>query len=184
MSGGLTPAERRTLAAAMDRILPGGPEGAGADQANAVGYVDWLAGRPDFATAGPCLSMGLALLDSLAAVSFGRAFADCSPAERDEALGRMRAVPHPTVSRAFVMLVRLTLNGMFASPEYGGNADGAGWAFAGFAPHSHTWPGLPVLDGGGGLDGLGGPDEPRRSGRGRPAAVPAQAAAEYLGSGQ
>jgi hypothetical protein len=188
MSGGLTPAERRTLAAAMDRILPGGPDGAGAADANAAGYAGWITCRPHFAAAMPCLRTGLVLLDSLAAARFGLAFADCDPAERDDVLGRMRAVPHPTVSRAFVMLVRLTLNGVFASPAYGGNARGAGWEFAGFAPHPFTWPGAPSVEASDESDGSKASDASNRTDgreacRDRDSLAPARAAA-WLGSGQ
>lgn len=138
MSAPLCAARRRTLAAAMDRVLPGGEAFPGAAGAHAVGFAEWLAREGELAPAAPVLAAGLALLDALAAALAGREFAACAPEERDEVLRRVRATPHPTVQRFFVMLVRMTLTGCFGPPEYGGNRGGAGWEAAGFHPRPPT----------------------------------------------
>ena len=135
---GLTDAERRTLAAAMDRVLPGG-EGPGAAGANAVGYAEWAARQPGFGEpARHALATGLRLLDSLAAALWERPFAECAADERDAVLRRVEETPHPTIQRFFVLLVRMTVTGLFCAPSYGGNRGGAGWAWIGFAPHPWT----------------------------------------------
>ena len=139
----LTPARRRALAAAMERILPSGGDGSpGAAEAHAVGFADFIVGRAPFAPAAPALETGLALLDTLARATAGADFADCGPGERDAVLLRVRETPHPTVQRFFTVLVRLSVTGFLCHPAYGGNRGGAGWAFIGFAPHPHTAAGV------------------------------------------
>jgi gluconate 2-dehydrogenase gamma chain len=133
----LSAAQRATLGAAMERILPGG-DGPGATDANALGYVDWLTRQPRFAPAAHTLATGLALLDSMAAATAGAPFAACPPAGQDEVLRRVQMTPHPTVQRFFVMLVRMTLDGFLGAPAYGGNRGGSGWAYIGFDPHPYT----------------------------------------------
>lgn len=121
--------ERRTLEAAMERILPAG-EGPGASQAGAIDYVDWLVAQRSFQSSLPGLTTGLRLLDTLA----GGAFADRSEAERDVVLGRVQKVPHPTIQRFFVQLVSATLAGFLCDPRYGGNRGRVGWKSIGFEP--------------------------------------------------
>ncbi|HEU4559058.1 MAG TPA: gluconate 2-dehydrogenase subunit 3 family protein [Longimicrobium sp.] len=135
MSAPLSEAERRTLAAAMDRILP--PEGgaAGAAGADAAGYAAWAAGRSFFARERRLLDAGLPLLDAMAVGTWGRPFAECAPAERDAVLERMSKVPHPTARRFWTALVGMTITGFLAPPAYGGNRGGAGWAAIGYQPH-------------------------------------------------
>ncbi|WP_420125462.1 gluconate 2-dehydrogenase subunit 3 family protein [Longimicrobium sp.] len=131
----MTPGERQTLAAAMDRVLPPEP-GPGASDANAIGYVDWLIGTEG--RSGAALGPGLALLDSIAEGTCGRPFAACSPAERDQVLARMQDVPHPTAQRFFRSLVMMTVTGFLCAPRHGGNRGRAGWNAIGFVPHPLT----------------------------------------------
>lgn len=134
----MTAERRRTLAAAMDRILPpdGGP---GASDAHAIGYVDWLIGQIFFRRAARELDAGLDLLDSLAAALWKKEFAACDAVERDAILAEVQRVPHPVAQRFFRMLVHMTLAGFLCSPEYGGNRGCVGWRFIGFTPHPVTW---------------------------------------------
>jgi hypothetical protein len=133
----VTPAQRATLAAAMDRVLPGG-KGAGATAANAVSYTDWLFANGAFAGAEAKVAAGVSLLDSLASAMWASDFAACGPAERDAVLARLTEVPHRTAQRFFDDLVLLSLTGFLCAPRYGGNAGGLGWKSIGFVPHPNT----------------------------------------------
>jgi gluconate 2-dehydrogenase gamma chain len=122
----------------MERILPGGSDGPGATEAGAAGYADWIATQPRFASARGAFCTGLSLLDTLAGSTPGRSFAECGPEEQDAILERVQHTPHPSVQRFFLLLVRMTLDGFLAAPEYGGNRDGVGWRSIGFTPHPLT----------------------------------------------
>ena len=138
----MTPAEREVLRAAMDRVLPPG-EHAGATEANALGYTDWLFAQERYAGSLARVRTGLALLDSLADGMWGRGFAACTPDERDAVLGRLAEVPLASAQRFFNTLVLLTLNGFLCAPRYGGNRDRAGWRAIGYTPHPNTEGALP-----------------------------------------
>ncbi len=79
----------------------------------------------------------LATVDEVAQATFGSDFVDLGPAEQDEIF---RAIDAPDVfppdssrnDRSFVdLLIRHTLEGCFAPPEYGGNANADGWRLIG-----------------------------------------------------
>jgi len=79
----------------------------------------------------------LAKVDEIAQAALGRSFAELGPAEQDEVFG---AIDRPGVfppdpsrdGRSFVeLLIRHTLEGCFAPPEYGGNANADGWRMIG-----------------------------------------------------
>ena len=129
----MTPEQRDTLAAAMDRVLPS-DHGPGAATANAIGYVDALvaAGR-DARLQGP-LTRGLALLDGMAMAMHGQPFARCTAAARDAVLRALHRAPHRTTRDFAWLLTRLTLRGFLCDPRHGGNAGGVGWTHIGFVP--------------------------------------------------
>jgi gluconate 2-dehydrogenase gamma chain len=133
----VTESERSVLMAAMDRILPGGAE-PGATEANAIAYADWLSRQDEFQSIAGCCSTSLALLDGLARATYGKSFPACSDEERDALLQGVQAVPHPTVQKFFVTLIRLTLSGFLCAPHYGGNRGCVGWRHIGFQPHRLT----------------------------------------------
>lgn len=147
MSPALTPAQRHTLAAALERVLPGGGDGPGATDAHAIGYAEFLLRHPRFAPALGAFETGLGFLDTLARALAGHPFAACAPAEQDAVLAQMQRLPHPSVQRFFVILVRMALDGFLGAPTYGGNRDGVGWRFVGFTPHPMTT-GAPAGGGG------------------------------------
>ena len=64
---------------------------------------------------------GLASVDALARSSRNAAFADLMPDVRDQLLTGIEGQPF------FLRVRRLTLEGMFGDPYYGGNKDFAGW---------------------------------------------------------
>jgi hypothetical protein len=128
----VSPAERATLTAALECVLPGAAE------AGAAGYAERLAARSDPSAAAERLSVGLALLDSLAEGMWGAPFAACSGEQRDGVLEELGRVPHHSAQRCLRMLVQLAIRGFLCAPEHGGNRGGAGWKFAGFTPHPRT----------------------------------------------
>jgi gluconate 2-dehydrogenase gamma chain len=73
---------------------------------------------------------GLAAMDSFARTSQGAPFADLSPNQQDAVLTAMdsgTAAGFPNARAVFARFRRLTLEGMFSDPHYGGNRDFAGW---------------------------------------------------------
>ncbi|MGH7718256.1 MAG: gluconate 2-dehydrogenase subunit 3 family protein [Gemmatimonadaceae bacterium] len=133
----LTDEQRQMLAAAMERILPAG-RGPGATDADAIGYVEWWTQQDRFQSYVPCLATGLALLESVAVTMWGKSFVACTALEQDAVLRQLQNVPHATVQRFFVMLVRMTLAGFLCAPSYGGNRAGVGWEYIGFTPRPPT----------------------------------------------
>ncbi len=132
----MTDEQYRTLAAAMERVLPS-ERGPGAADANAAVYARWAADR--YESVERSLSAGLTLLESLAAGMWGRGFSACDGPEKDAVLERLQGTPHPTAQRFFRTLVRVTLAGFLSAPAYGGNRNGVGWSFLGFEPHPLTF---------------------------------------------
>lgn len=134
MSGPVSEIQVLTLAAAMDRILPG-EDGPGASEANAIGYVRWLLEQDSHALAFSECESGLILLDTIAGALYHHPFAMCDPAQRDLVLQRIDGTPHPAVQRFLRQLVDITLAGFLCPPEYGGNRDCIGWQYIGYKPH-------------------------------------------------
>ena len=125
----LSPAQRKTLEAFVDRLVPKDELGPGAVECGAANYIDvQLAGylAPEKET----LVAGLAAVDAYARTAHGAPLADLSADQRDAVLtavesGSAAGVPN---SRGFFNRVRrLTLEGMFGDPHYGGNTNYAGW---------------------------------------------------------
>lgn len=125
----LSPAQLKTLEAFVDRIVPKDELGPGAVECGAAIYIDRaLAG----ALAGEKAAFldGLAGLDTLARAADNAAFADLAPEQRDALLTSMEnggAANFPAARQFFARARRLTLEGMFGDPYYGGNRNFAGW---------------------------------------------------------
>jgi Gluconate 2-dehydrogenase subunit 3 len=131
----MTPTQRRTLAVAMERILPS-DAGPGATTANALVYVERMMHSDRFQARRPLLESGLGWLDSMAEAIGGKAFAECSDAERDLVLRHLQQTPHASCQLFFAMLVRMTLAGFLCPPAYGGNDSAVGWRYIGYVPRS------------------------------------------------
>jgi hypothetical protein len=102
----VTGAERATLEAVLERLIPG------AGEAQVIRYVERLA-TEHAAT----YAAGLAALDDFAALD---------PDAQDAALTAIDGTP-------FFELVRLhAIQGMFGDPSHGGNVGHAGWRLLGF----------------------------------------------------
>jgi hypothetical protein len=79
----------------------------------------------------------LAKVDEVAQATFGLAFVDLTPAQQDEifvAIDKPEVFPPDPLreGHSFVdLLIQHTLEGCFAAPEYGGNANTDGWRMIG-----------------------------------------------------
>lgn len=128
----MTDEQRRTLAAATERILPSG-DGPGAAEANVMGCIEWILRQGTLRAQQRFLS-GVDLLRDLARESHGKDFADCDPAVQDGVLAQIQSIPHPIAQRFFWTLTKLTLAGFLSDPVHGGNRNGVGWRYLGFDP--------------------------------------------------
>ncbi|HEY2845366.1 MAG TPA: gluconate 2-dehydrogenase subunit 3 family protein, partial [Bryobacteraceae bacterium] len=116
----LTPAQMKTLVAFIDRLIPRDDLGPGAVEAGAQIYIDRVLAGPNAAEKDAFIQ-GLKELDEYARKTGGAAFADLSTEKRDQVLAETVSTPF------FLRARRLTLEGMFGDPYYGGNHNFAGW---------------------------------------------------------
>jgi gluconate 2-dehydrogenase gamma chain len=125
----LTPPQLRTLEAFIDRLIPRDENGPGAVDAGAQNYIDrqlagYLRDEKDAFIA------GLDAVDAYARRVHGAPLADLSAEKRDQVLTAIdtnRAEGLPAGQAFFNRARRLTLEGMFGDPYYGGNKNFAGW---------------------------------------------------------
>jgi gluconate 2-dehydrogenase gamma chain len=119
----------RTLEAFIDRLIPKDDLGPGATECGVAIYInrslaDYLA--PEKAA----FIAGLEATDAFARRTDDRAFAELSPEKQDAVLTAMdngTAAGFPDARAFFGRVRRLTLEGMFGDPSYGGNRNFAGW---------------------------------------------------------
>jgi len=116
----LAPEQMKTLVAFIDRLIPSDDLGPGAVEAGAQIYIDRVLAGPN-ANEKATFIQGLEGVNATARRSHGVAFAELSAEQRDQLIGEM--VDTPFFNRAR----RLTLEGMFSDPYYGGNKNFAGW---------------------------------------------------------
>jgi gluconate 2-dehydrogenase gamma chain len=120
----LTAEQLKTLEAFIDRLVPADENGPGAVEMGASTYIDRTLATANAAEK-PSFLEGLAGVEALARSTHNSSFAELSPAQRDEMLTAMES---GAATRAFFNRVRrLTLEGMFGDPYYGGNKNFAGW---------------------------------------------------------
>ena len=127
--GALTPAQLRTLEAFIDRLIPRDENGPGAVDAGAQNYIDrqlagYLRSEKDTFLA------GLEAVDAYARRTQGAPLAELSAEKRDQiltAIDTNTAEGLPAGRAFFDRTRRLTLEGMFGDPYYGGNKNFAGW---------------------------------------------------------
>jgi hypothetical protein len=121
--------QRHILEALVDRLIPKDELGPGAVEGGAAEYIDRC--LADYLSAEKTsITDGLAYTDAYARATHGGAFAELSPEKRDEVLTVMEAgtvAGFPTARAFFNRVRRLTLEGMFGDPHYGGNTNFAGW---------------------------------------------------------
>ncbi|MBZ5632673.1 MAG: gluconate 2-dehydrogenase subunit 3 family protein [Acidobacteriia bacterium] len=121
----LTPAQMKTLVAFIDRLIPRDELGPGAVEAGAQIYIDRVLAGPN-AGEKDSFIQGLEAVDAYAKRVHGAAIAELSAEKRDQLLAELAGGSTPE-SQFFNRARRLTLEGMFGDPYYGGNKDFAGW---------------------------------------------------------
>jgi Gluconate 2-dehydrogenase subunit 3 len=122
----LSPEQRRILEAFIDLLVPKDELGPGAVECGAAEYID--RSMADYlANEKTAFTQGLAAVDAYARSSQGGPFADLSAEKRDAVLTAIDTGEAPNLRGFFNRARRLTLEGMFGDPSYGGNKDFAGW---------------------------------------------------------
>jgi gluconate 2-dehydrogenase gamma chain len=116
----LMPAQMKTLEAFIDRLLPSDELGPGAVESGAQIYIDRVLAGPNAGEKATFIQ-GLEGADATARKIHGTAFAELSAEKRDQVINEMLDTPFFNRAR------RLTLEGMFSDPYYGGNKNFAGW---------------------------------------------------------
>jgi len=126
----LSVSERQTLDAFVDRLVPKDESGPGALDMGAANYID-ISLADYLAAEKPSFVEGLAAVDAYARAQYDTRFADLTAERKDAVLTAMEngaASSFTPNSRVFFNRVRrLTLEGMFSDPYYGGNKNFAGW---------------------------------------------------------
>lgn len=127
--GALSAIERQILEAFVDRLVPKDDLGPGAVECGAANYIDQqLAGA--LAAENSNFTAGLANIDAYARRANNAAFAELSAEKRDAVVTAMEsgsAAGFANSRAVFSRIRRLTLEGMFSDPHYGGNTNFAGW---------------------------------------------------------
>ena len=156
----LTTAERRTLDAFCQRLIPADETGPGAREAGVGDFIDrqlsgfygrgdrWYMQGPfedgtdeqgyhsEHAPAALYRAALKALQDHCAKEFSGRGFADLSPDEQDELISALQEgeieFDGVSASAFFELALDNTIEGFFCDPLYGGNRDMVGWKLVGF----------------------------------------------------
>jgi gluconate 2-dehydrogenase gamma chain len=123
-----------TLAAAVERILPG------AAAAGALDFIDYWVRRPPLEFMQHELDIAALHLDRTARQRFSKPFVAATAGEQDEVLASLRQgslqSKHFDGQSCYRRLVVLTLESFLGDPKYGGNRDQEGWRFIG---HHACW---------------------------------------------
>jgi gluconate 2-dehydrogenase gamma chain len=123
------PEQRKALAAAADRLLPGAVE------AGVPEYLEYWLEHRSFQLVRRYILHGVRHLDEAAGKRTGKPFADSTGEEQDAILedfaaGNFKAGKFDG-SLFFRQLMELTLEGYLSDPRYGGNRDRVGWRLIG-----------------------------------------------------
>jgi gluconate 2-dehydrogenase gamma chain len=128
-AGALSVTERKILEAFVDRLVPKDEHGPGAVECGAANYIDQqLAGA--LAAERANFTAGLAAIDAFSQRTQNAPFVELSAEKRDMVLTAMdsgSAAGFANARAVFSRIRRLTLEGMFSDPHYGGNTNFAGW---------------------------------------------------------
>jgi hypothetical protein len=117
-----SPAQRRTLEAFIDRLVPSDENGPGASGCGAANYIDVSLG--DYLGAEKVAFLdGLKAIDDYARSKHDAAFAELASDKQDSVVAAIESSSRPFFER----LRRLTLEGMLCDPHYGGNTEFRGW---------------------------------------------------------
>lgn len=122
----LTPDQRQILDAFIDRLIPKDELGPGAVECGVGDYIDRC--LADYLAAEkPLFVEGLTNLDVFSLRTQGIAFATLTADKRNAVLTDIDNNQAPNLRGFFNRVRRLTLEGMFGDPVYGGNKNFAGW---------------------------------------------------------
>jgi gluconate 2-dehydrogenase gamma chain len=120
----------RALAA---QIIPSDGDGAGAEEAGAVYFIDRALAQPYFADSLPIIRAGLADLDERARAVNGKwEFGSLPAAEQMSVIREIEHQPFFAAARTLVVI------GTFADPSHGGNREHVGWKMIGM-DHQPTY---------------------------------------------
>jgi hypothetical protein len=118
--------QRKILDAFIDRLIPKDELGPGAVECGVGDYIDRC--LADYlAVEKPLFLDGLANLDVFALRTQAVAFASLTADKQDAVLTAIDNNQAPNLRGFFNRVRRLTLEGMFGDPVYGGNKNFAGW---------------------------------------------------------
>jgi gluconate 2-dehydrogenase gamma chain len=125
----LTSEQMKTLEAFIDRLIPTDELGPGAVEAGAQTYIDRVLAGPNANEKAQFLE-GLEAVNAYAQRTQGAPLTDLPVEKRDlvlKAIDENTAQGLPQGRQFFNRARRLTLEGMFGDPYYGGNRNFAGW---------------------------------------------------------
>ena len=122
----LSAEQLKILEAFIDRLVPADENGPGAVGMGAAVYIDRALAGPNAGEKGAFLE-GLAGVETLARSTHNASFAELTAAQRDELLTAMDSGTATNLRPFFNRVRRLTLEGMFCDPYYGGNKNFTGW---------------------------------------------------------
>lgn len=113
-------------------------------------------GYQSLLTPAEVMRLGLAAVDRMAQESFGSRFAELSEDQQDQIIGAMadgEATGFEPLSGEtfFQVLRRLTSEGMFSDPVYGGNRDLVGWKLLGYPGAQRAYTPQDIITEGSGL---------------------------------
>jgi gluconate 2-dehydrogenase gamma chain len=125
-----------TVAAFVERLMPGVPGKPGATEAGVLNYID-LALAGAYADLQDFYRRGLASLDAFCREMYKERFSQLDAARQDAVIASLEEGKGPGFTwpsaQAFFNTVRMhAMEGMFADPVYGGNKDFAGWLLVSF----------------------------------------------------
>jgi gluconate 2-dehydrogenase gamma chain len=123
----------KTLNALLQHLLPGTEADPGAEEINAIGYLDAVMADPTMEPDDvPVISRGTLLVDEASVKSRGKNFVALSQGAQNEVIvARTRLKKCRTLSRT---LLRYTLEAYLGDPVHGGNPQGAVWKAVGHRP--------------------------------------------------
>src|SRR5262245_5453208 len=128
-----TPERRRTLAAVVERILPG-TDGPGARETAVATALEHAMQHRFFLALRGGIEQLLDLLDAQAKQRCASSFADCGAGAQDELLHAIEQSANPGTRWLFRSLIALSLEGLLGDPIHGGNKNCRGWTSIGLQP--------------------------------------------------
>lgn len=131
---------RQTLRAMVARLYPESEGSPGAESMGAYDYLEKELRRADMQGVRRELTRGAVQLDRVSQQAHRKVYPSLTPAQQDEVialLSRGEGAAGRFDPKAFVtLMVSLTLEGLFADPEHGGNRDGRGWKSIQYTLHA------------------------------------------------